>query len=141
MKSILCTTIGLIGSSIAMMFGGWDVSLQCLLIFMAVDYASGLIVAGVFKKSSKSDSGGLESRAGFKGLCRKAAVLALVLMAHYLDLVIGADFVRDAVCIGFIVNEGLSILENIGLMGVSYPDAIKKALDILNQKAKEETNG
>lgn len=136
MKQIYCTSIGVAGSAIAALFGGWDVSLQCLIWFMAIDYVTGLIVAGVFHKSGKSETGALESRAGFKGLCRKAAVLALVLMAHYLDLVIGANFVRDAVCIGFIANEGLSILENVGLMGITYPDAIKKALDVL--KAKDE---
>lgn len=138
MRTALCTTVGVIGSGIAALFGGWDVSLQCLLWFMAIDYISGLIVAGVFKKSNKTDAGGLESRAGFKGLCRKAAVLALVLMAHYLDMVVGTAFARDAVCIGFIVNEGLSILENVGLMGITYPAAIRKALDVLSQRAEEE---
>lgn len=138
MRTALCTTIGVIGSGIAALFGGWDVSLQCLLWFMAIDYISGLIVAGVFRKSNKTEAGGLESRAGFKGLCRKAAVLALVLMAHYLDMVIGTAFARDAVCIGFIVNEGLSILENVGLMGITYPAAIRKALDVLSQRAEGE---
>lgn len=138
MKSIICTTIGIVGSGIAAIFGGWDVSLQCLLWFMAIDYVSGLVVAGVFHKSEKTESGSLESRAGFKGLCRKCAILALVLMAHYLDMVIGANFVRDAVCIGFIANEGLSILENVGLMGVTYPDAIKKALDVLTKKNEQD---
>lgn len=138
MRTALCTTIGVIGSGIAALFGGWDVSLQCLLWFMAIDYISGLIVAGVFRKSNKTEAGGLESRAGFKGLCRKVAVLALVLMAHYLDMVVGTGFARDAVCIGFIVNEGLSILENVGLMGITYPAAIRKALDVLSQRAEEE---
>lgn len=138
MRAALCTTIGVIGSGIAALFGGWDVSLQCLLWFMAIDYISGLIVAGVFRKSNKTEAGGLESRAGFKGLCRKAAVLALVLMAHYLDMVVGTGFARDAVCIGFIVNEGLSILENVGLMGITYPAAIRKALDVLSQRAEGE---
>lgn len=138
MRTALCTTIGVIGSGIAALFGGWDVSLQCLLWFMAIDYISGLIVAGVFRKSNKTEAGGLESRAGFKGLCRKVAVLALVLMAHYLDMVVGTDFARDAVCIGFIVNEGLSILENVGLMGITYPAAIRKALDVLSQRAEGE---
>lgn len=138
MRTALCTTVGVIGSGIAALFGGWDVSLQCLLWFMAIDYISGLIVAGVFRKSNKTEAGGLESRAGFKGLCRKAAVLALVLMAHYLDMVVGTAFARDAVCIGFIVNEGLSILENVGLMGITYPAAIRKALDVLSQRAEGE---
>lgn len=139
MRGYFCTAAGLIGSLIASLFGGWDIALQCLVLFMAIDYISGLAVAGVFHRSPKTETGTLESRAGFKGLCRKAAVLCLVLMAHYLDLVIGADFARDAVCIGFIVNEGLSILENVGLMGVSYPDVIKRALDVLSKRQEGTT--
>lgn len=139
MRGYFCTAAGLIGSLIASLFGGWDIALQCLILFMAIDYISGLAVAGVFHRSPKTETGTLESRAGFKGLCRKAAVLCLVLMAHYLDLVIGADFARDAVCIGFIVNEGLSILENVGLMGVTYPDVIKRALDVLSKQQEGTT--
>jgi len=139
MRGYFCTAAGLIGSLIASLFGGWDIALQCLVLFMGIDYISGLAVAGVFHRSPKTETGTLESRAGFKGLCRKAAVLCLVLMAHYLDLVIGADFARDAVCIGFIVNEGLSILENVGLMGVTYPDVIKRALDVLSKRQEGTT--
>lgn len=139
MRGYFCTAAGLVGSLIASLFGGWDIALQCLILFMAIDYISGLAVAGVFHRSPKTETGTLESRAGFKGLCRKAAVLCLVLMAHYLDLVIGADFARDAVCIGFIVNEGLSILENVGLMGVTYPDVIKRALDVLSKRQEGAT--
>ena len=139
MRGYFCTAAGLVGSLIASLFGGWDIALQCLVLFMAIDYISGLAVAGVFHRSPKTETGTLESRAGFKGLCRKAAVLCLVLMAHYLDLVIGADFARDAVCIGFIVNEGLSILENVGLMGVTYPDVIKRALDVLSKRQEGTT--
>lgn len=139
MKTYFCLTAGVVGSLIASLFGGWDTALQCLILFMAIDYFSGLVVAGIFHRSPKTETGTLESRAGFKGLCRKAAILCLVLMAHYLDLVIGADCVRDAVCIGFIVNEGLSILENVGLMGVRYPDVIRRALDVLSKRQEGTT--
>lgn len=139
MRGYFCTAAGMIGGLIASLFGGWDIAIQCLLLFMAIDYFSGLVVAGVFKRSPKTESGTLESRAGFKGLCRKAAVLCLVIMAHYLDMVIGADFARDAVCIGFIVNEGLSILENVGLMGVTYPDVIRRALEVLSKRQEGTT--
>jgi toxin secretion/phage lysis holin len=140
MRAYFCATAGLVGGLIASLFGGWDISLQTLVLFMAIDYFSGLVVAGVFRKSPKTESGSLESRAGFKGLCRRCAVLCLVFMAHYLDLVIGADFARDAVCIGFIVNEGLSILENVGLMGITYPEVIKRALEVLSKKADGQNN-
>lgn len=106
---------------------------------MAIDYATGVIVAGVFKKSKKTDSGSLKSVAGFKGLSKKCVILMLVMMGYRLDQLMGTTIVKDAVCIGFIANEGLSILENVGLMGITYPEALKKALDVLNKK--EAHNG
>ena len=71
MKAKLLTLIGVSGSALASLFGGWDAALKTLIIFMAIDYITGLIVAGVFKTSEKTENGALESRAGWKGLCRK----------------------------------------------------------------------
>ena len=107
---------------------------------MAIDYVSGLIVAGVFKNSSKTASGGLESKTGWKGLCRKCMTLVLVLVAYGLDLVIGTNYIRDAVVIAFIANETISIVENTGLMGVKLPAAITKAIDILQKKSEDKSN-
>ena len=59
MKTSFCTAMGLIGGVICAAFGGWDASLAALLIFMGIDYGSGLVVAGVFHKSTKSESGAL----------------------------------------------------------------------------------
>lgn len=77
MKQTICSVLGVIGSAIASFFGGWDAGLATLLIFMGLDYISGLIVAGVFKNSPKTDTGSLESKAGWKGLCRKCMTLIL----------------------------------------------------------------
>ena len=133
--------IGIIGALVASLFGGWDTALVTLLIFMAIDYSSGLIVAAVFKKSSKTETGTLESRAGFKGLFRKGMILLIVLIACRLDLVMNTNFIRDAVVIAYIVNESISIIENAGLMGIPVPKAIIKAIDILKRKEDEkETN-
>ena len=137
MKATFCGILGLVGAAIAASLGGWDMALQTLCIFMAIDYVSGLIVAGVFQASKKSENGALESRAGLKGLLRKAAMLCAVLMAYYLDQVARTDFVRDAACLAFVCNEGLSIIENFGLMGVPIPDAITNAIDVL--KGKKDT--
>ena len=134
-KTILFLT-GIIGGSIASYLGGWDTALQTLLIFMAVDYITGLMVAGIFHKSDKTPGGGLESRAGFKGLCRKGVVLLIVLVACRLDLLTGTDFIRDSCVVAFVVNEAISIIENAGLMGVPIPAVITRALEAL--KAKEE---
>lgn len=138
MKSGICTGIGIVGSFIASLFGGWDAGLTTLLLFMGIDYASGLIVAGIFHNSKKTESGALESRAGWKGLCRKGMTLLFVLIAHRLDLAIGVDYIRNAVIIGFIANELISIVENAGLMGLPLPAVITKAIDILTDKAGME---
>lgn len=135
MKDMICAAIGAIGGYIAAAFGGWSAALTTLCIFMAVDYITGLIVAGVFKKSEKTETGGLESRAGWKGLCRKGVTLVIVLVAARLDLAIGATFIKDGVVIAFIANETISIVENSGLMGVPIPGVIMRAIDVLKKKA------
>lgn len=133
MKSFICTVFGAIGAGIAAAFGGWSAALTTLIIFMAIDYLSGLILAGVFHRSSKTESGALESKAGWKGLCRKGLTLLIVVVASRLDVMLGTTFVKDAVCIAYICNEALSILENAGLMGVPIPKAIKNAIEILKK--------
>lgn len=133
-KNILISIIGVIGSAIASAFGGWTTGLTTLVIFMAIDYITGLIVAGVFHKSTKTETGTLESRAGFKGLCRKGAMLLVVLVAHRLDLAAGTAYIKDAVIIAFMANEAISIIENAGLMGVPMNDTIKNAIDVLQKK-------
>jgi toxin secretion/phage lysis holin len=130
---------GLIGSIIAQALGGWDLALQTLIIFMAVDYITGLVVAGVFKKSTKTENGALESRAGFKGLCKKCMILLYVLVAAQIDKLTGTEIVRNTVVIGFAANEAVSILENGGLMGIDYPKILKNAIDVLKSKAEEGT--
>ena len=134
MKGYIMTIIGIVGSFIASLFGGWDAGLATLLIFMGIDYVSGLVVAGVFHKSNKNESGALESKAGWKGLCRKCMTLLFVLIAYRLDLAIGVDYIRNAVIIGFMANELISIVENAGLMGLPLPDAINKAIDVLTEQ-------
>ena len=138
MKSGICTAAGIVGSAIAALFGGWDEALMTLVIFMVIDYVSGLIVAGVFHTSKKTESGTLESRAGWKGLCRKGVTLLFVLVAHRLDMAIGVDYIRNAVIIGFMANELISVVENAGLMGIPLPKVIQNAIDILTEKSEKE---
>ena len=138
MKDGICTAIGIVGSTIASFFGGFDAALITLLIFMGVDYATGLIVAGVFHKSEKTENGALESRAGWKGLCRKGVSLLVVLVACLLDMIMGSNFIRDATVIAFIANETISIMENAGLMGVPIPSVITKAIEVLKKKSERE---
>lgn len=139
MKNIICTAFGVIGSGFASFFGGWNTGLNTLIIFMVIDYLSGLIVGGVFHKSNKTETGALESNAGFKGLCKKGMILLYVLIAYRLDLIIGTNYIRDAVIIGFVANEAISIVENAGLMGVPLPTVITKAIDVLVKKGDQPT--
>lgn len=136
-KTGILTILGTAGAFIANLVGGWDAALTTLLIFMAIDYLLGLIVAAVFHKSNKSESGRLDSRAGLKGLLKKGMVLLIVLVAARLDIVIGGNFIRDGVVIAFIANETISIIENAGVMGVPIPAVITNAIDILQRKSEK----
>ena len=138
--NILYSAVGAIGGFIAAMFGGWSDALITLIVFMSVDYITGLAVAGIFNKSKKSENGALESRAGFKGLCRKGVALLIVLVAVRLDIIMHTSYIKDAVIIAFIANECISIIENAGLMGVPVPSVIAKAIDVL-RKDSEKANG
>ena len=134
MKNTVVAGIGIIGSFISTLLGGWDTGLATLCILMAVDYITGWIVAGVFKNSEKSESGWLSSTAGFKGLAKKGVMLLFVLVAYRLDLTVGSTYIRDAVIIAFIANEVISITENAGLMGIPIPAVIIKAIDVLKSR-------
>ena len=133
MKEGICTAIGMAGAAISWAFGGWDAGLAALLVCMAVDYISGSIVALVFHNSRKSETGSYNSAYGLKGLCKKGLMLLFVLVAVQMDKVMGVDYVRDAVCIGFCTNEVLSITENLGLAGVPMPQKVTKALEQLQK--------
>ncbi len=136
-KNTVFGVVSVIGSAAAQALGGWDKGLKVLVCFMVLDYVTGWLVAAIWHKSGKSDSGALSSEAGFRGLVKKGVVLGLLWMAAMLDHVTGSEFVRDTVCFFFIANEGLSVLENTAVMGVPYPAIIKKTLDAVKQKGEE----
>lgn len=135
--NIIYSVVGAVGGFIAAMFGGWSDALITLIVFMAVDYVTGLAVAGIFKKSKKSESGALESRAGFKGICRKGVALLIVLVAVRLDIIMHTTYIKDAVIIAFVANESISIIENAGLMGIPIPGVITKAIDVLKKESEK----
>lgn len=138
MKEILCSVCGLVGAAIAKVFGGWSDGMTTLIIFMAVDYFTGILVAAVFQRSTKTESGALSSLACWQGLIKKGITLLIVLIGCRLDLMIQTNYIRDACVIAFCVAEALSILENAGLMGVPIPSVITKAIEVLK---KEEGGG
>lgn len=128
--------IGIIGSAIAELYGGWTQGMTTLVILMIIDYIMGILVAAVFGMSKKTQDGKLESRAGWKGLVRKGVTLLIVLVATRIDLMLESNFVRDAAVIGFSANELLSIVENAGLMGIPLPRIITDAIEVLQKKSE-----
>lgn len=130
----VCAAVGAVGGVIARALGGWDNAVVTLIIFMVIDYVMGIIVAAVFKKSEKSENGGLSSRVCWIGLARKVMTLLFVIIANRLDVLIGTDYIRTGVIISFCASELISICENAGLMGVPLPSVITKAIDILKNK-------
>jgi toxin secretion/phage lysis holin len=137
-KIYFCTAMGVIGAFVSKLFGGWTEDMMTLVIFMAVDFVMGLVVAGVFHKSNKSQTGALNSHAGWKGLCKKCVIFVFVLIAHRLDMLLGSDYIRTTTIIGFIANEMISIVENAGLMGIPLPEIITKAIEVLKHKSEGE---
>ena len=142
MRLKIFTGIGLAGSILASAFGGWDAALETLMLMMAADWITGGIILPVFfGNSPKSASGTLESRAGWKGMCRKGMTLLYVMIAARLDNLMGTTYLRNAVCIGFIANEALSVMENAALMGVPLPDVLKKVIGVLKDQSGGEHYG
>lgn len=134
MKEMICTIVGIFGSGFVYFFGGVDAVLIALCIFMAVDYISGLVVAWVFKKSPKTETGKVSSGVSLKGLCKKVFMLVLVGVAHLLDTVLGVDFIRSGLVVALTTNETISIIENAGLMGIPIPRVLHNAIEMLNEK-------
>jgi len=139
MKSILIYVFGGCAGIAAAFFGGWDSALTMVVIAMGVDWVTGgILLPAVFHKSPKSDGGGLESHAGFKGLVRKFVQIMIIGLAYQIDVFMGTTVLKDSVCFAFFANESLSITENCGLMGVPFPQRITDAISVLQGKDKNE---
>lgn len=140
-KAGVCGMVGLVGGFVSRLFGGWSSDMTTLIIFMAIDFLMGLIVAGVFGNSDKSETGSLDSKAGWKGLSKKCITLAFVLVAYRLDVSLGTNYIKSGTIIAFIVNETISIVENAGLMGIPLPQAITKGIELLKDKNNQQKKG
>ncbi|MDY3619322.1 phage holin family protein [Agathobaculum sp.] len=140
-KNLVLAGLAMVGGTLAKLFGGWDAALQVLVGLMAADYITGVLVALFWQRSNKSDTGALDSKAGFRGICKKGMILLLVWLGVMLENATGAGVFRTMIVLFFIGNEGLSLLENIGLMGVPYPEFLRKALESMKQKGDEGGDG
>lgn len=135
-KSFFLIGLGAIGSVISELFGGWTPAMTTLVIFMLIDYITGILVAAVFKKSNKTEDGGLESKAGWKGLIRKFSTLLIVLISIRLDIIFNTTIISNCVVFTFLANELLSLLENVGLMGIPLPSVLTEVISVLNKKGE-----
>lgn len=133
-KIVTLATLGTAGSFIANLFGGWGEDMITLLIFMGTDFLLGLMIAAFWRKSDKSVSGAVSSYSAWKGLVKKGVTLLIVLVAHRLDITLGTEYIRPAVIIAFCANELISIIENLGIMGVPLPAVLTKAMELLQNK-------
>lgn len=140
-KNGVLAALAAVGSWIANSLGGWDASMQVLVALMVADYLTGVLVAAVWHKSNKSSSGTLNSVAGFKGILKKCMILLLVWIGVLLDDATGANYIRMAVILFFIGNEGISLLENLGLMGVPFPAFLRRALEALRDQGDKGNEG
>lgn len=134
-KNIILAILAGMGSILAETFGGWDAFLKALVMFMAVDYITGMAVALVFHKSQKTKNGGASSEVGYKGIVKKICIFLLVALAVRVDKISNTHYVRNATIFFFLGNEGLSVIENLALMGVPCPAFLKKALETLREKS------
>ena len=128
----------MLGAAAAWAFGGWDAAIAALLVCICADYISGSLVALVFHRSRKTESGAYNSAYGLKGLCKKGMILLFVLVAVQIDRILETDYVRDAVCIGFCLNEILSLIENLGLAGIPMPSIVRSALELLQKESEKK---
>ena len=138
MKDIFCWGCACVSSAILYLVGDITMPFIILLVFICTDYITGLILSGIFKKSKKTESGGLSSEIGFKGIIKKVCIIICVIVANLLDTALGTNYIRNVVIISFMTNEVISIIENLGLIGVKIPKAITNAIDILKKKEDEE---
>ena len=120
-----------IGAGFTYLFGAWDTALAVLIVFMVCDYITGLL-KGWYNKELSSD-------VGLKGIARKFLILIVLIMAVVLDRLLndGTWIFRSLVCYFYVANEGISILENVVVLGLPVPEQIKNALIQLQNKDKE----
>jgi len=132
MENTFKIIVGVGGGLASFLFGGWSALLSVLLAFVAIDYVTGLIAAGV--------SGELNSNKGWVGIAKKVSIFFIVAVAHLVDGALGgeAHMFRDAAIFFYIANELLSITENAGRIGIPVPDRVVNAVEVLRGKGEDK---
>lgn len=138
LKNIVSIASGAIGSLLINLIGKPTDDLIILIVLMIIDLVVGFLISAIWQKSSKTDSGKLSSSVMFKGIVKKFFTLVIVVIAFQLDKLLVMNVIRHIVIIAFIVEETLSITENIAITGIKIPSIITKALDVLERSVKDE---
>lgn len=120
--------VAVAGGLLVGLLGGWDVALKILVIFVVMDYTTGLAAAWYEKK--------LDSNVGLRGIAKKILLFVPVAIGYWLDTLMGHQILRSLAIFFYIANEGLSMLENLSRMDIPIPNAIKDALDQLKKKSE-----
>ncbi len=131
-KDAACAVFAGIGAWIAQIYGGWTQAMTALVVFVIADVATGLL-CGLAKKSPNTEGGGLSSKVMREGAAKKVEIFFILLMAAWLDIAMHVTIWKDAACIYYIAEEGLSILENAGALGLPIPDKLKNAIEALKK--------
>ena len=125
-------TFALVGGWLTAVLGGWDTALQVLVLFVVMDYITGLIAAWYEKR--------LDSRVGFKGIAKKILLFVPVAVGYWLDVLLGQEILRSLAIWFYLANERLSMLENLGRCGVPVLAPLKDALEQLKKRGKQLMN-
>lgn len=140
LKSIVSIVTGAIGSLLINLIGKPTNDLIILIVLMIIDLIVGFLISAIWQKSSKTDSGKLSSGVMFKGIIKKFFTIVIVVIAYQLDILLAMNVIRHIVIIAFIVEEVLSITENIAITGIKIPAIITKALDVLEKEVKSSVS-
>lgn len=140
LKNIVSIASGAIGSLLINLIGKPTDDLIILIVLMIIDLVVGFLISAIWQKSTKTDSGKLSSSVMFKGIVKKFFTVVIVVIAFQLDKLLAMNVIRHIVIIAFIVEETLSITENIAITGIKIPAIITKALDVLEREVKENVS-
>ncbi|MCI1776589.1 MULTISPECIES: phage holin family protein [Paenibacillus] len=133
-SSIIKTISTALGALAGYMFGGWNMLMNLLLWLVVLDWLTGWAAAWI--------KGELKSRKGYHGIARKVAIFGLVVISHFIDVILGGQqYFQNAVVFFYLANELLSIIENVGRMGVPVPKVFRRAIEEFNEISGEKGDG
>lgn len=127
---VMKTGIAIVGAGVSYLLGGWDLSLKALVLFVVCDYITGVSAAWHEKK--------LNSSVGAWGIAKKILLFVPIVLAYWLDQVLGQDILRNLAIWFYLANEGLSVMENLGRMGIFVPSPMVEALQKLKKEEGEK---